>query len=125
MEKKKEFSIKYNSLEKKISKQKDGVENHHIKSVLKQNISDKKLEMSELSHDLSSSNGVKINKINFKQDENSEKDLNKSNRKHMLNYDQIEEIRKQTNLITRKNIEKIDLEFKEKSQKLLLPLIKK
>lgn len=125
MEKKKEFSIRYDLLEKKILKQKDEVASHHLNYVLKQNISNKKLEMNQLSRNLSSLNSMKINKINSKEGEKTGKDVNNTSMKFILNYDQIEEIREKSNLIYAKNLEKIDLEFKEKSQKLLLPLIKK
>lgn len=125
MEKKVEFSIKFNSLEEKILKQKNDALNHHMNYVLKQSVSNRKVEINDLNRNSSDLNFGKRNKIKYKTGGNPSKDRVIANEKCLLTYEQIEEIRNYSYLITQKNIEKIDSEFKEKSQKLLLPLIKK
>lgn len=129
-----EFAEKYSNLSKKISKQRADALKHHFDYVMKQSALNTEEEINELlnknlkKYEETKDDGDKkitLKKIKYKTGGGPSKSRVIANERYRLSYEEIEKIRKYSHFVCQKNVEKIELEFKEKSQKLMLPLIKK
>lgn len=126
-----EFIEKYKELSKKISKQRRDALENHLEYVMKQSIVNNQSENlpkseTELEKALDDSNKLlKIRKIKYKQGGGPSKTRVIANEKYKISYQEISKLREYSHYACQKNIEKIEVELKEKTQKLILPLIRK
>jgi hypothetical protein len=138
MSKKLEFIEKYTQLSKRISKQRLDILKHHFEFVMKQTgatkIDDNPITKAEVPVSLQEDSKVAKNndqrnnnrvKIKYMPGGGPSKTRVIIDEKYKLPYQEISKLREYSHFICEKNVEKMDLELKEKTQKIMLPLIKR
>ena len=111
---KKEFIEKYIRMSREISQQRADTLKHYFNYTLKQSaLKSYKIE-----------NDKEANRVKFKPGGTPSRDRVIAGEKLTLTLAQINELREYSHTYCQKNIEKIDIDLKERTQKLMLPLIK-
>ena len=113
-----EFVERFSSLSNKLSAQRIDALRNHLENTLKQH------EMSKIIEDAEAAKAKSQKKIKFKSGFGPSKDRQIFGERFKLTFEQINEIRKYSHYFCQNNLQKIDVEQKEKTQKLMLPLIK-
>ena len=136
MNKKLKFIEKYSELSARISRERQDTLRHHINYIIRQhsnNLKENELiknSNSETDNSSKKANDAKqdtsklIRKIKYKAGGGPARDRVIANERYNLSLEEVEEIRKSTHLFSKMNLIQIDIERKEKTKHILLPLIK-
>ncbi len=119
---KKEFIEKYKKLSREISVQRADTLKYYFNYTLKQSALNELEERLQQSY--KTSNEIDTSREKFKAGGTPSRDRVVAGEKLTLTLAQIDEIRQYSHTYCQKNIEKIDIDLKERTQKLMLPLIK-
>ena len=118
-----EFMKEFVDISNKLSKQRVFALKHYLNYTAKQNAINI-LADTEENLETSRSSNPSIKKVKFKPGGGPSKTREIVNEKYNLTHEQINQIRKLSFLFCQKSIVQIDVDLKEKTQKLLLPIIK-
>lgn len=118
-----EFIKEFIDISNKLSKQRIFALKHYLNYTAKQNAINLSAE-AEQSSDTSRTDNQSIKKVKFKPGGGPSKTRVIVNEKYNLTHEQINQIRKLSFLFCQKSIVQIDVDLREKTQKLLLPIIK-
>jgi hypothetical protein len=123
---KREFSEKYKNVSKEISRQRAQTLKHYFSYTLKQSaLNELEDRLQDTYRAAAVSNEMAaMNRVKFKPGGTPSKDRVIVKEKLTLTLAQLEENREYSHTYCRKNIEKIDVDLKERTQKLMLPVIK-
>jgi hypothetical protein len=119
---KKEFIEKYIRMSREISQQRADTLKHYFNYTLKQSALNELEERLQKSYKIE--NDKEANRVKFKPGGTPSRDRVIAGEKLTLTLAQINELREYSHTYCQKNIEKIDIDLKERTQKLMLPLIK-
>lgn len=132
-----DFVEKYKQMSARLSKQRREAMRHHVNYVMRQSVvnakepaddddqkSDETTE-EESHHQMKVIKLRKPKRVKYKPGGSPSKTRVIVNEKYKISYEEISQVRAYSHFVSRKNVDKINEENRERAQKLLLPLIKK